>query len=219
MITDVFSIDEKAVAHLREQWNDLSTQYNADEGLKAKSFGMLRAHYSREGRFYHNLSHIKALLHLFESVKHLIEDTNAIRFGIWFHDVIYDTKRTDNEEASADVAADLLSELSVDTKTIDFVRQLILATKSHRDKALTEDAKMFLDIDLSILGASSEIYEEYSKAIRKEYSWVPGFMYRSARKKILKGFMKREAIFATAEMNKRFEAQARLNVADELRAL
>ena len=219
MTTDVFSTDEKDVARLREQWEDLSTLYTTDEGLKAKSFGTLKAHYSLEGRFYHNLSHIKALLHLFESLKHLIEDPKAIRFAIWFHDVIYDTKRSDNEEKSADVAADVLSKLSVDTKTIDYVRQLILATKTHSDAALSEDAKVFLDIDLSILGVSSETYKEYSKAIRKEYSWVPGFMYRSGRKKILKGFIKREAIFSTAEMNKRFEAQARINIDDELRTL
>ena len=69
------------------------------------------------------------------------------------------------------------------------------------------------------LGVAEKIYVKYSKAIREEYSWVPAFMYRSSRKKILRSFMERERIYYTDEMNKRFEAQARTNINDEIESL
>jgi predicted metal-dependent HD superfamily phosphohydrolase len=218
-MTDVFRTDETMVSLLREQWNDLSALYTGEEPLRAKSFEVIREKYSEEGRFYHNLSHIKALLSLFESLKHMIQDRNAIRFAIWFHDVIYNTRRSDNEEKSAELASKILSELSVDNGTIEFTRELILATRSHTGLDLSEDAKLFLDTDLSILGASEEVYREYSKAIRNEYSWVPNFMYRRSRKKILKGFGERDPLYFSEEMNKRFEKQARINIEEEIRSL
>jgi predicted metal-dependent HD superfamily phosphohydrolase len=218
-MTDFFRTDENALSQLREQWNDSSGFYRADEHLKAKSFKVLREKYSEEGRFYHNLSHIKALLDLFESLKDVIQDHQAIGFAIWFHDLIYDTRRSDNEERSAEIASEMLIELGVDHRTIEFVGELILATRNHSGAELTKDAKLFLDMDLSILGAPEEIYREYSKAIRKEYSWVPSFMYRRSRKKILKGFSERDHLYFTEEMIERFEKQARINIEDEIRSL
>jgi predicted metal-dependent HD superfamily phosphohydrolase len=218
-MTDVFRTDEHMVSLLREQWNDLSSSYTREEHLRANSFEVIREKYSEEGRFYHNLSHIKALLSMFESLKHMIQDGNAIRFVIWFHDVIYNTRRSDNEEKSAELASEMLSKLSVDNGTIEFAKELILATRSHTGLELSEDAKLFLDMDLSILGAPGELYGEYSKAIRKEYSWVPGFMYRRSRKKILKSFSERDRLYFTEEMNKRFEQQARINIEGEIRSL
>jgi predicted metal-dependent HD superfamily phosphohydrolase len=219
MTTGFFYIDRKDLALLTERWNTLTALYTTDDDLKGKSFALLKTRYCEEGRFYHNLSHIKALLDLFESLNQMTEDPNAIRFAIWFHDIIYNTRRDDNEEESAVLAVELLSELSVDSKTIDFVRQLILATKTNGDNNLSEDAKIFMDLDLSILGVPEAQYKEYSEAIKKEYSWVPGFLYRRGRKQILRTFIQRESIFFTVEMNERFEAQARTNITDELNAL
>ena len=219
MTTDLFRIDERDVAHLRDQWNELAALYTTNEDLKCKSFEMLKDKYTEKGRFYHSLGHIKALLSLFESLKHMIQDKEAIRFAIWFHDIIYNTKRTDNEERSAELATKILSELNVHNHTIDLVRQLILATKDHKAGDLSQDAKLFLDMDLSILGVSEGVYRDYSKAIRNEYSWVPYFLYRSSRKKILKSFLDRERIYFTAEMNNRFETKAKINIENEIKSL
>jgi predicted metal-dependent HD superfamily phosphohydrolase len=156
---------------------------------------------------------------LFESLKNKLQDHNAIRFAIWFHDAVYDTKKSDNEEKSADFAAEILSGLNVNLETIDEVRGLISATKDHSGKNLSEDAKFFLDMDLAILGVPEAIYGEYSKAIRAEYAWVPAFMYRRGRKKILKSFIERERIYYSDEMQARFETQARMNIAHELASL
>ncbi|MGH9937527.1 MAG: HD domain-containing protein, partial [Blastocatellia bacterium] len=81
------------------------------------------------------------------------------------------------------------------------------------------DMKAFLDLDTSILGAPEEIYREYGRAIRKEYSWVPRPMYRRGRRKVLNGFLEREHIYHTEEIRAAYELQARLNIAAEIRSL
>ncbi len=193
--------------------------YTSDVHLRDNSFQMLKDLYSEKGRFYHNLSHVKALLSLLESLKDKIQDHDAIRFAIWFHDAIYDTKRSDNEEKSAELASEILSRLNLKVEAIGYVRDLILATKDHNGRNLSEDARLFLDMDLAILGVEEEKYVNYSKAIREEYSWVPGVMYRRSRKKVLRSFIERERIYYTDEMYKRFEAQARVNINDEIESL
>ena len=219
MATSFFKIDDKDVTFLKEQWNYLSTFYTSDKDLKDKTFQILKEKYSEKGRFYHNLSHVKALLNIFETLNNKIHDHNAIQFSIWFHDIIYNTKRDDNEEESAKLASGTLGSLNVNIEIMEFVRDLILATKDHSGWDLSEDGKLFLDIDLAILGTKKEIYLEYSKAIREEYSWVPGLMYRRGRKKVLKGFIERERIYFTEEMKERFEEQARKNIQDEMKTL
>ena len=96
---------------------------------------------------------------------------------------------------------------------------MILATKDHSGKNLSYDAKLFLDMDLAILGMNEEIYKEYSQAIRREYAWVPESMYRKGRKKVLKSFVERERIYFTDEMKARYEAQARKNINSEIKSL
>lgn len=219
MTASIFRVDDQDVNFLKGQWEDLSSFYTVESTIKDDSFQALKEKYSDKSRFYHNLSHVKALLDLCESLTNKIQDHNSIRFAIWFYDVVYDTKRSDNEEESARLAAEMLLKLLVNTATIEFVRDLILATKNHNGKNLLFDAKLFLDMDLAILGTSEEVYKEYSKAIREEYSWASESMYRSGRKKILKSFIQRERIYLTDEMEVRYEEKARENINSEIKSL
>ena len=213
-----FSVGEHDIAFLKRQWDKLVSLYPVEQSIKDNSFQILTEMYSEKDRFYHNLSHIKMLLNLLESIDDQIIDHHAIRFATWFHDAVYDTNRNDNEEESARLASEMLSKLQVDAGTIELVGRLILATKGHRGNSLTEATRLFLDMDLAILGMREEIYQQYSKAIRKEYSWVPEPAYRRDRRKILESFIDRESIYFTDEMKKRFEQQARRNMDAELKS-
>ena len=214
-----FNINDKDIVFLEGQWEDLLSSYTSDTSIKADSFQVLKEKYSEKSRFYHNLSHVKTLLNLFESLRDKILEHNAIRFAIWFHDVIYDTKRSDNEEESARLAFETMARLHVNLETINLVRELILATKNHSGKNLPDDARLFLDMDLAILGTSEEVYKEYTQAIREEYSWVSESMYRSGRGNVLRSFIDRERIYLTDEMKARYEQQARRNINREIQLL
>ena len=219
MPTILFTVDDNEIAFLKDQWDDLSSFYTSDNDIKENSFQIINDRYSEKSRFYHNLSHVKTLLDLLESLGNKPQNRNAIRFSIWFHDVVYDTKENDNEEESTRLASQMMSKLHVDVETIGVVSSLILATKNHSGDNLSEDNKLFLDMDLAILGMREEIYSKYSRAIREEYFWVPELIYRRERRKVLESFLAREAIYSTDEMKKRFEEQARKNINGEINSL
>ena len=219
MPASFFHVDDKDELFLKSQWDKLASAYISDHSITDHIFQVLREKYSEKSRFYHNLSHVKTLLNLCASLEHKIQDQNAVRFSIWFHDIVYNTQRKDNELESTRVTADLLGKLRVNPETMERVKDLILATQYHAGANLTQDAKLFLDMDLAILGASEEVYEEYSRAIRKEYSWVSEPRYRTGRKNVLTNFMERERIYFTDEMKIRFETQARTNINREIKSL
>src|SRR5262245_21590545 len=204
---------------LHAQWVGLASRHMSDATAIESLFNSIVEHYSAKNRAYHNLSHIQALLSLSESLLDKTQNRDALYFAIWFHDVIYDTKRSDNEEKSAEFAVEALASLGVPEQTIAITREMILATKHHRADDLSWDMKAFLDLDTSILGAPEEIYKEYSLAIRKEYFCVPRFLYRKGRMKVLNDFLDRESIYQTDEIKAKYETQARHNIAEEIRAL
>src|SRR5262245_42579453 len=205
--------------YLRAQWVSLASRHTSNLSLIESLFNSIVDHYYECERVYHNLSHIQPLFSLSESLLSMFQNPDAVYFAIWFHDVIYDTKRSDNEEKSAEFASEALASLGVPEQTIAITREMILATKHHRGADLSWDMKAFLDLDTSILGAPEEIYKEYSRAIRKEYSWVPDVLYREGRMKVLNDFLGRERIYHTEEFGAKYEAQARHNIAQEIRAL
>lgn len=204
---------------LHARWVSLASQYGPNPALIESLFNSIVEYYSASERAYHDLSHIQSLLALSESLMDKVQNRDAFYFAVWFHDVIYDTKRSDNEEKSAEFAAEALAGLGVPEQTVATTREMILATKHHRAGDLSWDMKAFLDLDTSILGAPQEIYEEYGRAIRKEYSWVPDLLYRKGRVKVLNDFLVRERIYNTEEIRAKYETQARHNIAEEIRAL
>jgi len=214
-----FLLDQYDLDLLHIQWSRLSSQYGASPSVIERQFKTLVEYYSARNRAYHTLSHIQSLLSMSEPLKDKFQNYDAVCFAIWFHDVIYNTKKSDNEEKSADFAEQALSSLGVSEQTITNVREMVLATKHHRGDNLSWDTKAFLDLDTAILGAPEEIYKEYSRAIRKEYSWVVSFLYRKGRMKVLNDFLERERIYFTEEIGSKFETQARDNISAEIRAL
>jgi predicted metal-dependent HD superfamily phosphohydrolase len=213
-----FKLDSKAIEFLQEQWTILTSKYLVSQELSKKYFQIIIEKYSEKKRFYHNLTHIQALIEKAETLKTHFQNYDVVRFAIWFHDIIYNTKRSNNEEKSAELAAKALEEMQISNTNIKLVEKMIIATKTHSASELTEDGKLFLDLDLGILGTNPEIYQEYHQAIRKEYSWVPWFLYRRSRKSVLSNFLAREHIFFTSELAK-LEGIARENITQELEIL
>lgn len=190
-----------------------------DEPVKQE----LSALYRAEDRHYHNLAHIEAMLALAADYRALLSDPEAVEAAIWFHDAIYDSKAKDNEARSASLARNKLAGRT-DAGRLDRIGAMILATATHQlprfdDDAATRDASLFLDMDLSILGAAPDAFDAYERAVRREYGWVEEPMWRAGRGAVLKDFLARPRIFHTEEFRQRFEPQARLNMARSLETL
>lgn len=166
--------------------------------------------YQHPSRHYHTDAHIAACLIELESIRHLALHPDEIAVAIWFHDAVYDSRRSDNEVQSAAWATSYLTETGASKDVIARITAMILATKSH--DAHDVDSALMVDIDLHILGRPPSIFEAYDHAIRQEYAWVPESEYRRRRAEALLAFLARDAIFRTQTLHERYEVQARENI-------
>lgn len=81
------------------------------------------------------------------------------------------------------------------------------------------NTKIFLDLDLCILGTNNEKYRNYIRNIRKEYVFVPDKIYTKERIKILENFLNQEFIFKTERFQNLYEKMARKNIKYEIKSL
>ncbi len=180
----------------------------------------LIARYGEPHRRYHTMTHIEDCLAQVAASTDMTDDQRALMdAAIWFHDVIYDPTRNDNEAESAKMAADRLAAEGAPQAFIDEVARLILLTAGHSVQAGDVLGARLVSIDLSILGAAPDRYDAYAAAIRDEYAHVPDPLYRTGRALIMGRFLESPHLFADPVWANRFEAQARNNLGREIAAL
>jgi len=136
--------------------------------------------------------------------------------AIWFHDARYNVLHLDNERASAQWAKQFLQQNKLPESMSSAVHDLILETEKHV-QVEDKDAAYFLDIDLSIFGASPDVYQAYAQAIRQEYRHFPDVIYVKKRQQILQGFLATDrSIYQTDYFKAVYAQQANINIQWEL---
>jgi predicted metal-dependent HD superfamily phosphohydrolase len=174
--------------------------------------------YAEDHRHYHNQWHIAECLGELDAALHLVRGPAAVELALWFHDAVYDTRASDNEDRSAALAKECLDEAGVSGSISNAVVEFVMATKSHESHGNADGAVM-IDIDLSILGQTEERFLEYEAQIRKEYAWVPGIIFGPKRAGILEGFLRRERIYTTDWFYNKYEEKTRRNLEGAVRQL
>ncbi len=188
-----------------------------------EAFVGLRSRYDEPWRHHHDFEHPRAMFDELLYHKHLAKDLGAIAWSIMYHDAIYDPMATGgrNEELSAQLAERELPRIAR-PELSQTVARFTRATADHRDSIDDSDFDLFMDLDLTILGASPKRYTQYSADIRAEYAHVPDDTYRIGRTAILTSLVNRigeSSIFKTPELREIYESQAQENIAGELNAL
>ena len=175
----------------------------------------LIAAYSSPTRHYHNLAHVEDCLGLLSRVENLsARDSEILTEAIWWHDVVYDATRSENEELSAQLAErHVLADISAE------VARLIRLTRTHDVKVGDRLGAILISIDLSILGGDPARYDAYAAAIRQEFIHVPEPDYRAGRARVLDHFAARAVIYPDPAFAAMYEQQARTNLMRELASL
>ena len=192
------------------------------EGCDARAIDRARAAYETAGRHYHTWEHVVACV---ERLKTFPSAQPRIVFlALVFHDAVYVPGRTDNEQASAELACETLTSLcAVTASELDAVERMILATRDHHalSGTLSADEAVILDLDLSVLGAPREEYARYATAIHDEYVPVAATeaQFRIGRTEFLRRMLAMPHIFLTAEGRRRWDEMARANLAWEVAEL
>jgi len=191
--------------------------------------------YGENHRFYHSIEHI---IHMLDKIDEIgahsglsKKDSTILKAATWYHDIYYDPfnfhPRLSNEFFSGAIANVELGELGLNTENfafIDNVRYLITLTQSHEPRPyLNIDINtqhIFIDADMSILGETSEKYEEYSEQITDEYFSnsllvTPLFFYKK-RSEFLRKTLANKPIFYTSYMRDQYEEQACTNIRNEI---
>jgi predicted metal-dependent HD superfamily phosphohydrolase len=174
--------------------------------------------YSEPHRHYHTRQHLAECFEKVQDILSLAEHPGEVLVGLWFHDALYDTRRHDNEQRSADWARSAARELGASAESAQRIHDLIMFTR-HSAAPVGVDAQVLVDADLSILGAPLARFQEYETQVRSEYAWVPDEVFRSTRASILKELLGRSHLYSTAQFQERYEAQARRNLRQSLKDL
>lgn len=172
----------------------------------------LLAAWSEPQRHYHDLRHLRECLVRWQSWQALARHPGEVALALWYHDAVYLPRSGDNELRSADWAARTMGEMGVASKPIERVYALIMATR-HDAPAESPDAQLLVDIDLAVLGAAPERFDQYDRDVRAEYAWVPEALYREKRREVLQAFASRDRIYQTDVAHQQLEAQAKVNLA------
>jgi predicted metal-dependent HD superfamily phosphohydrolase len=191
-----------------ERWRELGV---ADSPELRRLHADVLGRYSEPHRHYHTYQHLAECFDKIQPIIALAEHPAEVHVSLWFHDVIYDTQRHDNEERSADWARSAARQLGVGAESAQRIHDLIMLTR-HAAEPAGIDAQVLVDADLSILGAHPARFQEYEAQVRNEYGWVPEAMFRLTRAKILKAFLDRPHVYWTAPFRETYEAQARRNL-------
>jgi predicted metal-dependent HD superfamily phosphohydrolase len=203
---------------LLERWHGLAADLGLGPGHEEVARRLLAA-YSGAERHYHTDAHLAAVLTVLDELWRGPGVVPAVaRAAAWFHDAVYDPRASDNEAASARLAATELGRAGAPPEDVRDVERLILSTQTH-ELVEVAGAPELLDADLAVLGASGRSYDAYAAAIRREYAHLDAEVYRVGRLAVLTGLLERRRLFVTATGRRLFEARARANLEREIAQL
>ena len=170
-------------------------------------------------RHYHDRTHLTAVLDAIDLLAREAHDLRAVRFAAWFHDAVYDGHPGDDEQASAELARDVLTRLDLPAGTVDEIVRLVLLTRAHDAAPGDADGAVMCDADLSVLGGSPAYYAAYAAAVRQDYAHVRDADFAAGRIAVLERLLAADPLFRTRTGRHRWAARARHNVATELSLL
>jgi predicted metal-dependent HD superfamily phosphohydrolase len=175
--------------------------------------------WSEPHRHYHTLDHLDRMLAIVDAHAGAADDPDAVRLAIWFHDAVYDPRRTDNEDQSAALAARVLPGAGVPAVRVAAVARLVRMTSMHDPAPGDADGALLCDADLAVLAADPGDYAAYADAVRAEYAHISDDAFRIGRAAVLRQLFTLPALYRLPELRELWEERARKNVAGELSAL
>jgi predicted metal-dependent HD superfamily phosphohydrolase len=172
------------------------------------------AAWSEPHRRYHDLHHLAAVLGLAGELGRSAPDPAAVALAAWYHDVVYDPRRGDNEQVSAERARAGLTGL-VPPARLDEVVRLVLLTAGHDAAPDDGNGAVLCDADLAVLAGPPEAYAAYASAVREEYGHLSDEVFTAGRIAVLESLLALPALYrlpATAD----WEPRARANITAEI---
>lgn len=206
LIHNKFQFGEKSVLFVYEKFEKCLKliKANPNKLVMMRIFDKIVKLYARPDRFYHCGTHISDCLVKLEELFYKRnpeifgpEEVFKLDWATLYHDIIYDSKSKSNELDSAKLADFHLKLLGVAPAFREEVFDLIVATKEHLHAKEGSIAlkSVLIDVDMSILAETREVYKKYAENIYKEYSFLGREAYVKGRTQVLKSFIEGPNIY------------------------
>lgn len=181
------------------------------------SFPMFESFYGEPHRAYHNFEHLNQMYEVYNSCSDVVSlDAEAmanIELFIWWHDVIYQPRRKDNEYLSAQLFASCTK--GIHTPVYDAILCSVHSGQAHNSK---DWVKHCLDLDLSAM-MQPKAFKRNGVKIEEEFRHLPLFTFLQGRKAFFKKLLSYEQIYYNPFGLKLFEDgewMARTNIENEI---
>jgi predicted metal-dependent HD superfamily phosphohydrolase len=197
-----------------EAWAQLA----GDSPTSRTEWAAVVAAWSEPHRRYHDLRHLAAVLGLVGELAGAATDPDAVRLAAWYHDVVYDPRRSDNEQVSAERARAGLRGLVPEERVVEVVR-LVLLTAGHDPAPDDADGAVLCDADLAVLAGPPEAYATYASAVREEYGHLSDAEFTAGRTAVLEHLLALPALYRLPAVADEWTPRARANLAAELSLL
>jgi len=145
-------------------------------------------HYDEPHRFYHNWEHIDDLIQRAKAEGCL---TQSLMLAIIFHDIVYNPKEMDKNEAKSMVLFRGLCSGIPDEMDI---ANAILDTKNHKPSVVNKISIDLCRLDMAILDSDFKGLIEYENKIFKEFQFADWKDYKRERVKALRQLQKNQEL-------------------------
>jgi predicted metal-dependent HD superfamily phosphohydrolase len=189
-----------------------------DSATSRTEWAAVVAAWSEPHRRYHDLRHLAAVLGLVDELAPAATDPVAVRLAAWYHDVVYDPRRDDNERVSAERARAGLRGL-VDEPRLAEVERLVAVTAGHDPAPDDANGAVLCDADLSVLASDPANYAVYASAVREEYGHLSDAEFTAGRIAVLERLLALPELFRLPAVAADWTPRARANLMAELALL
>lgn len=169
-------------------------------------------------RRYHDRAHLAAVLGIVGELEGAAADPAAVRLAAWYHDVVYDPLRGDNEAVSAERARAGLRGL-VPGERVEEVARLVLLTAGHDADPDDANGAVLCDADLAVLASPPAAYAVYASAVREEYGHLSDQEFTAGRIAVLEHLLGLDALYRLPAVAGEWTPRARANLTAELSLL
>ena len=173
--------------------------------------------WSEPHRSYHGCTHLLAVLEALDLLTEPAVPRRAVLLAAWFHDAVYRGTPGQDEEESARLAEERLSEAGLPASEVAEVARLVRVTSDHRPAPGDDGGVLLCDADLSVLGSEPGQYARYVAAVRKDFAHVGDADFAAGRAAVVRRLLDLDPLFHTDRARRLWLEAARRNLAAELK--
>ncbi|MEV7636831.1 DUF4031 domain-containing protein [Pseudarthrobacter enclensis] len=194
---------------LLNRWNTIMAGHDA-------LFLDLLDRWSEPHRHYHGCTHLLSVLEALDLLTEPAGPPRTVLLAAWFHDAVYRGAAGQDEEESARLAEDRLTQAGLPEQEVDEVARLVRLTSDHRPEPGDTDGTLLCDADLSILGGGPEEYARYVAAVRKDYAHIGDADFAAGRAAVVRHLLDLDPLFHHPRARDLWQDAAHRNLEGEL---